>query len=1048
MKATYIKYARRGALIGLEIVAVVAGFLLLAALIFAWRISSGPMDVSFARDYIERALYDANTQTTVDLGSVVLEWPDWTSPLQLTLGDVTLWRQGSRLVAVRETRLDLSMPHLVIGRIAPVGITLERPVLRVVRQSDHRLSLAMPTEAAPSTSVADENPLMAVLERLSKPQADAERGAPLALLEQITITDASVIIEDHALALTWYVQDVDLAFGRDRRGLAMNVGLALPGGGEQAARIALNAVYVRRNGDVHFNVRLDHFDPRVIARKDPALAPLADHAVIVSGDLKGVLDSALSLKTASATLSSDNGTVALPGVYDTPFAYDRAALDLSYDAATDEIALRALSVQAHAVTVTAEANLRLGDGRIDGPVLIRVPELAQAQLAPLWPDMLRGEGVETWLLHNLSDGHVHNASAQFNLALIHGEDNFDVDIDALQADFEISGMTVNYRDPLFPVVNATGRGIYRDGDLDIAVSDGRLADMAVQDGRILLKDVADAAKGYAHIDVRLFGPLKTVFDYIAYEPIDIGGDRLGFDTESVRGQATLDVKVGFPLLADLPAEDVAVGVTGTLTNVRLPDVVQGMALSGGPMQLNIADGAARLQGRGQLAGRDVTFNWHQFIDSAGQPYSSRIEASLMADDALRADLGINIDDWITGPAATSIVYTEHSGGRSEIDVRADLRDSQLFVSAFDYRKPSGVPGDLRCTVNLRHGEIVDIQGLDITAPDLRVEGGRLVFGMLNGENDLRSGNLPRTTIGETRLAIEFERDAVNRIRLSANGESFDARPFLGGGNRDGGAYDGPAVIASINAAVMRTHDDLGVRNAKIYLDMDRTGAVNQFELDAAAGRGDLYVRLKPDATGRQTFRLEADDAGSVLRVFDVYPGVRGGRLVIVGEAPDPQNPRVIRGRLQLNDFRVVNAPVLARLLNAISLTGIQQLLASDGIDFARLESEFDWAMWPDGHIYAVRDGQTSGASIGLTFDGRIDRSENITDISGTIVPVSHVNRMIGNIPLVGDILAGGPGGAVFAATYTVRGPVDDPVVTVNPLAALAPGILRRLFFEE
>jgi hypothetical protein len=34
---------------------------------------------------------------------------------------------------------------------------------------------------------------------------------------------------------------------------------------------------------------------------------------------------------------------------------------------------------------------------------------------------------------------------------------------------------------------------------------------------------------------------------------------------------------------------------------------------------------------------------------------------------------------------------------------------------------------------------------------------------------------------------------------------------------------------------------------------------------------------------------------------------------------------------------------------------------------------------------------------------------------------------------------------VFAATYTIRGPIDDPAVAVDPLSVLAPGIVRDLF---
>jgi hypothetical protein len=59
-----------------------------------------------------------------------------------------------------------------------------------------------------------------------------------------------------------------------------------------------------------------------------------------------------------------------------------------------------------------------------------------------------------------------------------------------------------------------------------------------------------------------------------------------------------------------------------------------------------------------------------------------------------------------------------------------------------------------------------------------------------------------------------------------------------------------------------------------------------------------------------------------------------------------------------------------------------------------------------------------------------------------------VNKAIGSIPLIGDVLTGGTG-ALIAATYKMKGRGGkDPEVSVNPLSVLTPGILRRILFEE
>ena len=108
--------------------------------------------------------------------------------------------------------------------------------------------------------------------------------------------------------------------------------------------------------------------------------------------------------------------------------------------------------------------------------------------------------------------------------------------------------------------------------------------------------------------------------------------------------------------------------------------------------------------------------------------------------------------------------------------------------------------------------------------------------------------------------------------------------------------------------------------------------------------------------------------------------------------------------------------------------------------------DFEWRQGNNGDIYKVIDGRTAGASIGLTFDGRIDTAENILDINGTAAPISGLNSAIGKIPVIGDILTGG--GALVAATYSIKGDTSDPQVNVNPLSVLAPGIIRKLLFES
>ena len=136
----------------------------------------------------------------------------------------------------------------------------------------------------------------------------------------------------------------------------------------------------------------------------------------------------------------------------------------------------------------------------------------------------------------------------------------------------------------------------------------------------------------------------------------------------------------------------------------------------------------------------------------------------------------------------------------------------------------------------------------------------------------------------------------------------------------------------------------------------------------------------------------------------------------------------------------------------MSLVGIMQLMSNDGLAFKKARVDFVWLdkgqpQQPNNvRLLKLKDGKTFGSSLGLTFEGSIDNWANLYNLEGTIVPASGVSKFLNIIPIVGTILTAG-GEGIFAATYTIKGTKADPVVSVNPLAALAPGILRKIFFE-
>ena len=143
--------------------------------------------------------------------------------------------------------------------------------------------------------------------------------------------------------------------------------------------------------------------------------------------------------------------------------------------------------------------------------------------------------------------------------------------------------------------------------------------------------------------------------------------------------------------------------------------------------------------------------------------------------------------------------------------------------------------------------------------------------------------------------------------------------------------------------------------------------------------------------------------------------------------------------LIIDNFKVKEIPVLAKLLTLASLQGIADLLTGEGIRFTDFEMTFsnkDKLMTID-EIYAI------GPAISIMMSGYIE-SEKLVSLRGTLVPATTINRTIASIPLIGDILIGKKAGeGVFGVSFKIKGPPKNLKTTVNPVKTLTPRFITR-----
>ncbi len=143
--------------------------------------------------------------------------------------------------------------------------------------------------------------------------------------------------------------------------------------------------------------------------------------------------------------------------------------------------------------------------------------------------------------------------------------------------------------------------------------------------------------------------------------------------------------------------------------------------------------------------------------------------------------------------------------------------------------------------------------------------------------------------------------------------------------------------------------------------------------------------------------------------------------------------------LKIDDFKIQEVPVLAKLLTLASLQGIADLLTGEGIRFTDFEMKFS----SNQKLITIQELYAIGPAISIMMDGYIE-SEKLISLRGTLVPATTINKTIASIPLLGDILVGKKTGeGIFGVSFKIKGPPKDLKTTVNPIKTLTPRFITR-----
>jgi hypothetical protein len=1075
-----------------SLVRILEGIAIAAVLLVAVlgvQLARGPVPLTPVVPYVESALKRGVPDYTFTIADAELTWKRMSRRPELTVQNVQVRNaNGEVIAAFGALDLRLDIPALIAGRVIVEHLGITRPVLRIVRAQDGSVRLGLEpatTATQPARPVvqkvpegnAQQAPEAVVITPKNPEQSsrfvtdiiaglrtnpdDPDSGTAL---ENVEISQTTIVLIDEQSGVQWMVPDANFRLLAQRDGIDIAGNVPLVGSG---TRISVDVAgrYTFDAGLLSMTASFKGLRPSAFAALWPDLAELK----ILDADLSGSIEANLvpDNLTSSAAWGKINivagaGKLMLPPEQGGEIAFSGAELKAATSGGFDQIAIEKFEIKvvrqdglSPVISAVGKAtNMRLAP---DINVQATIDALTLQGLKDLWPQVL-APNTRNWIVDNLNHGNIKNVKATIDLA---GQQPWQVLPEKLNLRADIAGVTVNYMKDMPKVQEAGGSLIVGLEEVTVKVDTGFVPDpvsnkgLRVNTANLRMYDLTKSVPR-ADFDIKIKGDLGDALRLIDAKPLQYTS-KMGVDANGASGPADVDLGLDFPLLSNLSLDDLKINVKAKATSAHIDNVAFNLPLTDGDLEVTVINSGLALTGKAKLGGIETGIDWKE--DFSGKSVRSEyvLDAVIANDARPLILLGFppfmppNID----GPVPAHVTYKVMRNNTATLDASGDLTPVGMAIPELGWKKERGTKANFTAALTLKNGLLDTLPAFHVWAEnDLEVDG-TATFG---AGGSLKTLDIKKGRADRTNLALKLLREYDGRFVLDVNGPVFDAQYFWKELNKDESRgqkvedlpppeeaphdqqpKDQTPVKISAKFGEMWLTKDVPLKDVDLYFERDKR-AIQKIALKSKVEKsGAEFTFALGSQNGERTFSGYSDDGGGVVRSVGLFDDIKGGKLTITGKFT-PQG--AVDGEVNITEFKLVDAPMVARILSVAALTGIADELRGDGISFKTMRVPFGFA----ANTLRIGESEMFGSALGMTAQGVYRFSDSFIDVEGTVVPAYAINSALNRIPVIGTILTGPErGGGIFAANFTWRGPMATAEPSVNPLSVLTPGITRKIF---
>ena len=368
------------------------------------------------------------------------------------------------------------------------------------------------------------------------------------------------------------------------------------------------------------------------------------------------------------------------------------------------------------------------------------------------------------------------------------------------------------------------------------------------------------------------------------------------------------------------------------------------------------------------------------------------------------------------------------------DTRIDIKKSLINFSPINFNKLLNDDGQILLKGEIKKSASV-LEKVVINAGKNNIE----LFDLNFDENfSITSLNSIVVNTDKSNFKIiSSKKSNINHIEIT--GKKLDAKYII-----DSLTSSKPSNVVSkkFNGTISANLDTVDTGTNDDIRDFNLTGTIlnGKFtKLDANgvfSNKEKISIKISKNKNGNLTTYMLSDRARPFIAGFSFIKGFEKGKLEFTSE---DLSATFSKGKIIISDFKIREIPVLAQILSLASVTGILDTLKGEGIRFDNTVIVYE----NDEKFFTFKDFYGTGPSLGFIVEGRINNLDDFVSLDGNLIPAYEVNRLLSNIPILGQILTGKSGDGVFGVSFKIKGKDNNFETSINPVRTITPRFVQR-----